>query len=201
MRNLHSPFLLLALVAACSKAPAATAPAKGATSAGIVDSALPREELLRRFRLDLPAPAAFAHGAPSRDLLGRRVLDALAHRDSAALGALALTKGEFGWLYYPTSTQGLPPYDLSPGLYWFMLQERSDRGLRWVLEHPIAVPGKYAGLDCGTRSNSEGENTTWGPCSARFIGPKHDTTSARIFTQIVERHGVFKVLTYSGGQD
>ncbi|MBW8772352.1 MAG: hypothetical protein JF590_03530 [Gemmatimonadetes bacterium] len=193
--------LSLALAAACAKAPAAPPPAHATASAGIVDSALPRAELLRRFRVDLPAPVSFAKGAPTRDGLGRSVLDALARRDTAQLRAVAVSKGEFGWLYYPTSAQGLPPYDLSPGLYWFMLQERSDRGLRWLLEHPLNAPGRYAGLDCGTRSNVEGANTSWGPCLARWIGPRGDTSSARLFTQVVEREGRWKVLTYSGGQE
>lgn len=82
----------------------------------VVDSLLSREELLRRFRGGVPPITALEGGSESRDGLVRRFMSALEKRDTVALRAMAMSRSEFAYLYYPTSPQGLPPYELEPGL-------------------------------------------------------------------------------------
>ena len=96
----------------------------------VVDSILTRDEALRRFRDGLPPVEVLEGGQESRDKLLAAFLRALAKRDTLALTSMAITSPEFAYLYYPTTPQGLPPYELEPGLMWHLLVQRSDRGLR-----------------------------------------------------------------------
>ena len=84
---------LLLTLAACQSASGSERQA-GASSppsaAGrIIDSLLPIEEEIRRFREAVPeVPASLTGGEPSRDALVRRWAAALEQRDSAALGSM-----------------------------------------------------------------------------------------------------------------
>ena len=65
-------------------------------TAGVVDSALPIEELVRRFEAGIDPVSALDSGAAhSRDELVTRFVQALSARDSAALRAISLTRAEF----------------------------------------------------------------------------------------------------------
>jgi hypothetical protein len=166
-----------------------------------VDSVIPREEALRRFRADLPAVDSLQGGRRSRDSLVTAYMAALAARDTAALVALAITRAEFGHLYYPTTPQGLPPYDLAPELMWWLLSQRSERGLRKALEVYGGQELTLLDYDCGSGESVEGENTVWGPCLVRFQRAAGDTVSRRLFTQIIGRGGRYKFLNYSNKLD
>ena len=98
-----------------------------------VDSTLPRDEALRRFQLDLTPVTELESSYESRDALVAAFAQALGDRDTAALASMAVSRAEFGYLYYPTTPQSLPPYDLEPGLMWDLLQRRSERGIRRAL--------------------------------------------------------------------
>lgn len=166
-----------------------------------MDSILPREEALRRFRVGLPPVDSLRGGAESRADLVAAFMGALAAADTTALDRLALSRSEFGYLYYPTAAEGLPPYDLEPGLMWFMLFERSNRGIRLALRQYGGTKLSLVDYDCGTGPRQEGENTIHGPCLVRWRGPAGDTVSARLFSQIVERGGRFKFLSYANKLD
>jgi hypothetical protein len=188
---------LLALLAACSPTERTPTPHAEAT----VDSAMPREEALRRFQEGLPAATALAGGTTDRDALVRAVVRAVEGADSAALASLVLSREEYAWLYYPTSAQGLPPYDLSPGLYWFMLEGRNRQGISFLLRERAGKPLRVVGYDCGTTVTTEGENRLHGPCVLRRLQAPGDTVTERYFSQIIEREGTFKVVAYYGDQD
>jgi len=163
----------------------------------VVDSILTRDEAVGRFRQGLPLVKVLEGGAESRDKLVAAFLGALARRDTLALGSMAITGPEFAYLYYPTAPQGLPPYELDPGLLWHMLLQRSDRGLRRSL---AAYGGRQLQLlsyDCGTGASREGDNTISGPCVVRVRDEKGRTTSLRLFSQIMERGGRYKFLSYA----
>jgi hypothetical protein len=74
----------------------------------VVDSILPPEEALRRFRAGMDAPRAL-DGPRTRDELVRRFISAVHTRNAAALRALAITRAEFGYLVYPESKLSRPP--------------------------------------------------------------------------------------------
>jgi hypothetical protein len=186
-----------AAVAACGS-PDAQAEAPGGR---VVDSLLPREVALRRFRQGLTPVESLAGGAGSLDGLVTAYLRALSEGDSATLTALAVTRAEFAYLYYPTAVQARPPYDLEPGLMWFMLFERSNQGLRRALQVLGGRPVRPAGHDCGAGPQREGQNLVHGPCEVRWVTQEGDTTAAQLFSRILERDGRFKFLSYASRID
>jgi len=161
-----------------------------------VDSAVPREAALARFQQASPRATTLEGGAGSRDALVHAFLRAVETRDTLALRRLVLSRGEFAYLYYPTAAQGLPPYSLSPDLYWFMTVEQSNRGARALLAELGGRHLPYAGYRCEGDSTVEGENTLWGPCLIRTLQRRGDTLSQRLFGPIVARGGRFKFLSY-----
>lgn len=190
--------VLLAGSAACGSPDAR---ADHLVSGRVVDSILPREEALRRFREGLPRADSLAGGAESRDGLVAAFLRALSAADTGALNDLAISRSEFGYLYYPTASEGLPPYDLEPGLMWFMLFEKSNQGIRKALQLYGGSPLPLVDYDCGQSQAKEGENTVYGPCIVRWRGKTGDTVSARLFSKILGRDGRFKFLSYGNRLD
>jgi hypothetical protein len=187
---------LFAAVAACGPAtPDAGGHPRTAAYAGVVDSVVPRDEALRRFRNGLGEPAGLDGAATSRDALVRAFVRAVEAGDTAAALALTLTQAEFGWLYYPTTPQGLPPYDVSPSLLWFLTRGGSDKGLRRLLDERGGRPLGYVGYRCDPTSSREGENTVWGPCVVRRLEAAGDTVEERLFGLILERAGRFKFVS------
>jgi hypothetical protein len=175
--------------------------AESGTARGVVDSALPREEMLRRFREGLPRADSLVGGAGSRDELVAAFMRALAASDTAALVGMAVNRSEFAYLYYPTTPQAKPPYDLEPELMWFLLVQQRDRGLTRALQLYGGTPVSLLDYDCGERASHEGENVVYGPCTVRWRGEGGDTLSVRLFNQILERGGRFKFLNYGNRLD
>lgn len=166
-------------------------------SGRVVDSILPREEALRRFREGLAPVDSLAGGAGSRDELVVAFARAIAAADTAAIARMAVSRAEFAYLYYPTAVEGKPPYDLEPGLMWFTLYERSNEGARKVLTRYGGHPMHLLGYDCGKGKHREDRNTIYGPCAVRWKTEAGDTVSVRLIGKILERDGRFKFLSYA----
>ena len=170
-------------------------------TAGVVDSAISREEALRRFRLDLPEVTSFSGGNRSRDGLVSDFLSALERRDADTLRNLVISRAEFAYLYYPSSPQSLPPYDLSPDLMWFMHGLQGEEGIRHTLD---AFGGRQfilVGYDCPLAPNRQDGNSVWAPCMVRWQDSAGVASEGRLFGPIVERDGIFKFVSYSSGRD
>lgn len=162
-----------------------------------VDSFVPREVALERFRHGGAEVRALNGGASSRDALVRGFLQALESRDTAALRRLVISRDEFAWVYYPTSSQGLPPYSLNPDLMWFMLVQQGNRGFTRALRDLGGRQLELDGYHCREKMR-EGANTLWGSCLVRWRqGAPADTMSARLFGPILERGGRYKFLSYA----
>jgi hypothetical protein len=165
-----------------------------------VDSILPREEALRRFREGLLAPGRLSHAAATRKELIAAFLRAVEVRDTAALRGLTLTQEEFAYFYYPSTPTSMPPYGLGPDVMWYLISENSKKGLNVVL-------AKLGGSKLPIRSHScdpakiEGENLIHYPCRFVLGGPSGDTLTARLFGPIVERDGRFKLLSLANTLD
>jgi hypothetical protein len=80
---------------------------------------------------------------------------------------------------------------------WFMLVERSNRGVQALLEERAGRPLEAAGYRCVGDSTIEGENRLWGPCVLRRVQAPGDTVEERLFGPILERNGRYKFLNYS----
>lgn len=191
VRRLLIGIALATMLAGCSGAEAKP------EQSGVVDSVVPRDTALARFQGSAPRVDSLTGGAPSRDQLVRRFITALEVRDTAALGSLVLTQSEFGWLYYPTSPDGLPPYNMTPQLMWFMLEGSSDKGYQRLLQLRSGKSLRLISHRCGGEPSRQGENSVWGPCLVLRRGEKGDTISERLFGQIVERGGHYKFVSYA----
>lgn len=182
-------------LSACGRAdgqPGAAAPPP------VVDSVLPMEEAMRRFRADLPAaPAALDGGLASRDAVVDAVVRSLARGDTAAFERLAITRAEFAYLYYPATPMARPPYDLPPALAWFQLRETSRKGLSRALRRFGGRPWTLERYRCEEAPAVQGENRLWGDCTVT-LGSVDGSAPVvtRLFGAILERDGRYKVLSY-----
>jgi hypothetical protein len=167
-----------------------------AAPAQVVDSIRPVEVELARFRAAGAGPVrALQGGAPGREELARRFVRAVETRDTAALVAMHLTRDEFAWLYYPATVYTRPPYRQAPGLVWFRMTARSQRGLGRVLARDAGRPLGYRGLRCPADPVVQGANRVWPDCRLDLAGTG-GTVTRRLFGSILERGGQFKFLTY-----
>ena len=188
---------------ACNERSAAAAVAKSDRAAARakptvkVDSALGPDEELRRFRNGLPRVDALEHGAPSRDRLVDQFVAALERKDTLALIRLHVTRREYAWLIYPSSTVARPPYRQPPEIAWMLAKANTETGLTRLLARRGGQKLGVVGYACDPKPTREGENTIWWGCVLRTASTSGiETTRQRLFGSIIERNGRFKFLSY-----
>lgn len=213
MVNRHSLTALLVgfALGACNRDAGSAAPARpglalastidSATAAALVpqhvDSALPREVELARFRADLgAAPATLSGGTSTRDALVSAYVRALRARDTLGLKSLGMSKAEFAWLYYPDSPIGKPPYDLSPGLMWFQMEGNGSKGLTHAMSERGGIDLHVIGYSCDP-VETQGKNRLHKRCMLRRMQAPGDTVSELLFGGILERDGRFKFISFA----
>jgi hypothetical protein len=165
----------------------------------IVDSILPVEEELRRFRATIGgAPVtALAHGSASREELVRRIVRDVGAQDTADLRALSITAREFADIVYPSSPYTHPPYRQAPGLVWMQIATPSASGFGRLMQRRGGVAFSYAGHSCKPQPERQGDNLLWLDCTVRVVENGRDTTTQRWFGTIVERAGMFKLVSFA----
>jgi hypothetical protein len=165
----------------------------------VVDSILPVEEELRRFRAALPSDSATAltGGSPSREALVKRFVRALAANDTADLQAMAVHGREFADLYYPESPYTHAPYRQAPALAWSLIQNPSTSGLTRLVRRLGGRPMTYLGHACDPKVVHEGRNVRYSGCLIHLVDERGDTVTKRYFGSILERDGRFKFLSYT----
>jgi hypothetical protein len=185
--------LLMALASlACDEAPEAVVTGR------VVDSIFPIDEEIRRFQATVvDTPAALRGGAPDRDALVERFVAAVEATDTAALPDLVIDRAEFGFLYYPHTRFTAAPYELSPSLLWFQIQNQQSRGLTRLFRRMGGRPLGYRGYRCEDDARLEGPNRVWEACRLLLAGLDGDTVEVRLFGSIVARDGVFKFVSLS----
>ena len=118
-----------------------------------IDSVVPREVAIERFREGTRQVTAFEGGASSRDALVKTWVKAIETADTVALQRMRINRDEFAWLYYPTASQGLPPYT-GPSLLWFMTDGQTSRAA--AAPRGAGKPMHMIGYSCDP-SDAEGE--------------------------------------------
>lgn len=164
----------------------------------VVDSILPVEETIRRFRAAVGGEPVIglAASSRSREALVRRFMKALAARDSVDLRAMALNAREFADLVYPESPYTHPPYRQSPALVWIQIQNPSASGFTRLVRRLGNQPLRYVDHKCDADPDRQGSNLIWTNCFVRLRSPNEPTTSHRLFGSIIERDGNFKIVSY-----
>lgn len=189
---------LIVLLAACDRGapPSQVAAAEGEVR-HVVDSIIPMDEALTRFRVGLTEPTGLAGGADSRDELVSSVIHALEAQDTLAFEELAVSRAEWAWLYFPTNVLSKPPYELPPALAWFQLQETNRKGVLRALRELGGHELDYRGYSCSPEPTIEGDNRTWTGCVVTLRRDDDtDRVTMKLFGAIVERDGRFAVLSY-----
>ncbi|HEX2722241.1 MAG TPA: hypothetical protein VHM24_04940, partial [Gemmatimonadaceae bacterium] len=162
---------LLTLTVACRDwQPEEIGRAPGAPRTGVaehVDSILPQARQLDRFFGKASRPVRLTGGATTRKELVDRFVDALGQRDSLGLERLAVSREEYGGLYYPESPYSREPYDLPPDVAWMLNSEDSRKGLRRLLDRFSGHDLVVTALDCGKESAS-GPNRFAEECRVTF---------------------------------
>jgi hypothetical protein len=197
MRGLSLLAAVTVIGSGCGEREIRAAERGGAT---VVDSAIPVEIALERFRGGLARPAGLTGGANSREELVRGFVAALEARDTAALRRMVLQKDEFAWFYYPTSHFSRPPYELPPGLLWFQMQGQTEKGASLLLSDRAGSPLGYVGHACATERR-EGDNSISGSCVLRRVTSAGDTVGDRLFGLVLERGGMYKFVSYANKLD
>lgn len=169
-----------------------------ATPGYVIDSILPVEETIRRFRAAVGGnPVTELAGASrSREALVRRFMKALAASDSAELGSMVLSAREFADLVYPESPYTHPPYRQSPALVWNQIQNPSASGFTRLIRRLGKQPIRYVDHKCDADPDRQGRNLIWTNCLVRLRSPGEPATSHRLFGSIIQRDEKFKIVSY-----
>ena len=163
-----------------------------------IDSMLPMDEYVRRFRIGEVAPATLGGGAPDRETLAREYLAAVAVKDSGALMRLLVTKAEFAWLIFPDHLYAREPYALDPDIFWLRTTQETRKGSTRVLNRYGGRPLAFRALSGCVRDTLQilsGPDTLWNDCAITYQAGD-STLTRRLFGTIVQRDGQFKFLSY-----
>ena len=164
----------------------------------IVDSILPMEEQLRRFRADLTvAPNALDGGATSQDELVTKFVRSLESADTAQMIRLTISRAEFAYLVFPDSPFSAPPYAQAPDLVWMRHTAASGTGLKRLLARVGGAPMGFRSWSCSPLPEKQGVNRVWGGCKVRFAKGGGAEETLQLFASIIERQGRFKILSYA----
>lgn len=161
-----------------------------------LDRSLPMAVLIARFNDDQPAVGGFEGGSESKEVLVAEFMRAVERADSTTLRQLAVTRAEYGQLYFPTSRYASPPYELPPEVAYMLSTAASDKGLFRILRRLGGRPLRYSGHSCAD-SAAEGENTFWRECTVAYEQPGEGRVQRRLFRAIIERNGRYKILSYA----
>lgn len=169
-----------------------------ATPGYVIDSILPVEEELRRFRFAIGGDPVtrLANASNSREALVRRFMDALSETDSTELRRMSLQPREFADLIYPESPYTHRPYQQSPALVWYQISNGSTSGYTRLLRRLAGQPLRYVDSSCDPKPDRQGRNVIWTHCIVRIAGPSGDPTPHRLFGSIIERDGAYKIVSY-----
>lgn len=186
-----------ATVAACA---GDDAPAKTEAPAyrGVIDSALPIDTLLRRFRATIPdTPTVLTGGATTPEALARALLSALAAGDTAKVRSLVLSRAEFAWLHYPHTKWTKPPYEMGPELVWLQISAASEKGLVRLIRRYGGSPLRFEALLCPDGTERDGPNTVATGCQVRFAAADSAARELRLFGSLLNRGGRYKFISYA----
>ena len=166
-------------------------------AAPIIDSILPAGETLRRFQSTLTPVSELSASIRSRDALVARFMSAIESGDSAALKRLLVSKDEYAFLYFPTSTYTRKPYELPPDIAWLLSEQNNLKGFVRLTRRLGGKSLGFRGYECGDPV-TESENRFWRACRITYVDPTTGLHVTRaLFGAIMERAGNYKFLSYA----
>lgn len=197
------PLLLAAVLSAAligSACDRKTTPSDDAarTPGYVIDSALPIDTLVARFRATIAdTPTTLAGGEASAERLTREFLRAVSSNDTASIRRLVVNRAEFAWLYYPHTRFTRPPYELGPELLWIQQNEASEKGIVRTLRRYGGVPLRFESLSCPDSTVTEGPNRITIGCRVSFAAADSSARNLQLFGSLLERDGRWKFISYA----
>jgi len=163
----------------------------------IVDSILPVEEEIRRFRAAVGGTVLtrLNQASASREALVARLAAAVAANDDQALRQTVVSAREFIDFVYPESPYTKPPYRQAPGLVWTLINEPSESGRRRLLARLGGRPLTVSRVTCPGKADVQGRNRLWKDCTAHYRSDEEAEREGRLFGSILERDGRFKFMS------
>lgn len=185
-------------IAACERRATPDAGEPSARPEIVVDSALPIDVLLARFRAaTADTPRTLVGGAGSPEQLTRALLSALEQQDSSSIRQLVLSRGEFAWLYYPHTPFTAPPYELGPELLWLQMAAASEKGIVRLIRRYGGSALHFEALACPDSARREGPNRLLVGCRVRFAPADSAARTLQVFGSLLERDGIYKFVSYA----
>lgn len=164
----------------------------------VVDSALPIDTLLARFRATIPDTiTTLVGGEPSAERLAREFLRAISANDTATVQRLVLNRAEFAWLYYPHTRFTKPPYEMGPDLLWLQMNAASEKGIVRALRRYGGSAMRFEALSCPDSVTPEGPNRITMGCRLRFAASDSAARTLQLFGSLIERDGRWKFVSYA----
>ena len=163
----------------------------------IVDSILPMEEQLRRFRAGLTRePKELVGGEESMNALVTSFVRSLVAADTAELIRLTITRAEFAYLVFPESPFSRAPYVQSPDLVWMRHTHASGKGLKRLLDRFGRTNWVFRSWNCDRKPGVEGKNRVFVGCTVSIATRYSEPRTLSLFSSIIERGGRYKILSY-----
>lgn len=194
----------LSLAAACLMAVACERTATPDTNStalppgAVVDSALPIDTLLARFRATVAdTPTTLAGGEASAEGLARAFVRAISANDTASIRRLVVNRAEFAWLYYPHTRFVRPPYEMGAELMWIQINEASEKGIVRTLRRYGGSTLRFEALSCPDSVTPEGPNRITTGCRVRFAAADSAARTLQLFGSLIERDGRWKFVSYA----
>lgn len=161
-----------------------------------VDSIHAPAEALARFRDGLPIADSLSGGAPSRDSLVARLVDAVTRADTAAVREMVLSRAEYAWIYFPSLQRMNPGTRMQPEVMWMLHVQESQKGVTRVLRRLGGGQARFGGYACEDAPQVEEANRYWHQCTIETIAPDGERAALKLFGSIIERGGRWKIVSY-----
>lgn len=171
--------------------------ANASTSTAVTDTTPSMDTLLRRFQAGLPHQDTLAGTSPTREALTRRYLEAVGRFDTSALRDMHITRAEYAYVYFPSSTMMRPPYELPPDVAWLLHTAESNKGIGRVMRRFGGQQLQLDSVRCPGDPRREGPNTVWRNCLVRYRAEGEPAREQPLFAAIIERNGRFKFFSYA----
>ena len=162
-----------------------------------VDSIRTPVEALSLFRDGLPIVDSLSGGAPSRDSLVARFVDAVARQDTAAVRAMVLDRAEYGWIYFPSLQRMNPATRMQPEVMWMLHQQESEKGITRVLRRLGGGQARFGAYACEDAPQVDQDNRYWHACTVETIAPDGEKAPLRLFGSVIEHGGRWKIVSYA----
>ena len=141
-------------------------------------------------------PHRLAHAQPSREALAREVLAALARRDHARLGDLALSEEEFKQRVWPALPAARPERNMPWSYVWMDLRQKSDARLLHTLRELGGRPYQLEAVKFASDTTEHGHYRIHRETVLLVRDTGNAEIELRILGSMIEAGGGWKVFSY-----